>query len=180
MHVLCWSLFCRNHRAFTDCLGTCLQTFLEFTSSGKFHRHRRKACAGDTALASPRETKGLESTAGLSSLSKSSRSCRPKQQPRSQADVSDKVCITRGGGVTPGGGRKEALFPGKPIFRLRLEGLRRHLHNAGGGRLGHAARLPPPDSWRGSWVPCRRTGRSGAAPPRCQSGVRLQRSARLL
>lgn len=136
----------------------CLQPFLEFTSSGKFHRDQRKACAGATTLASLREKKGLESTAGLSSLSTSSRSCRPKQQPRSQADVSDKVCVTRGGGVTPGGGRKEALFPGKPIFRLRLERLRHHLHKCRRRKARPRGSASPSEFLAGSSVPRRARG----------------------
>lgn len=77
-----------------------------------------KLGAGDTTFAFLLETKQLEAVARLSSRRKLSWKWQPKEQPRSQADVTvaDKVCITHGAGVTRGGKEGstspwEAYFP---------------------------------------------------------------------
>lgn len=91
---------------------------------------------------------GSKPSPDFSSWRKLSWKWRPKEQPWSQADVTvaDKVCINpRCWCHTGREGRKQALFPGKLIFWLRLGMLQHHLHSTRAGRLGAPSLifLPP-------------------------------------
>lgn len=80
-----------------------------------------KLGAGDTTFAFLLETKQLEAVARLSSRRKLSWKWQPKEQPRSQADitVADKVCITHGAGVTRGG-KEGSTFPWEAYFPAEI------------------------------------------------------------
>lgn len=119
--ALCWNLFCSNYWSLHNCLGTWLQSFLESTSSGKFHF----AAEGKAALAlltqsqlSCEKHKGSSIIPGLFLLEKTELEEQPRARLTSVLPRGDQVWFPVAA-VSQGMGKDRKHFPRDVHFPLQ-------------------------------------------------------------